>query len=133
MSSETSQKIEKLPPITRTLRISRKKWYRGKEGSMLVVPPGVSENESEKDQFCCIGIYLGACGLTREQMKLQCTAYALQSAGRAIPDEAKWTVDEADDVYEANDDIYRFESEAQREATIKAEFRRHGVRVIFGA
>lgn len=121
------------------LVIDRKIWLRG-EGS------DVSKLLRSSDQKrCCVGIYLGACGV--EDVSMQDVSDAnILNFREPLPEGAQWlrnyqAKETAGDLYEANDyricpcdenlDEHLFNTEEGREQRIKEVFLHHGVEVEF--
>lgn len=111
------------------LIIDRKKWLRG-EGS---ITSRLLRSSDEKQ--CCVGMYLGQLGVSRELLRDRSTPCDGLGAPIPLPVDAEWLVDGKDNspaasmLYCINDppDIL----EADRELDITAEFAKRGVEVKF--
>lgn len=113
--------------ITRTIRISREKWLRGKGGydSYLIRP--------RDGKQCCLGFYLKACGVAPGILKGKKTPKFLRRTD--IPQEAQWLIAGESNSAATNfltgcNDSWRRLPNTQEELIAK-EFRKHGVKVIF--
>ncbi len=111
------------------LVIDRKIWLRGREAfknSQLL------RNDNKR---CCVGIYLGQCGVKDKFLKGQ--DYAIGVPASKLPDEAKWLIDFSD--YLNSDDAHRLYqindqpemSEKMREYLVKRKFKKYGIAVEF--
>lgn len=125
------------------LVIDRNVWLRGDPRSYLLRYDG---------KRCCIGIYLGACGVPDEKLKNQAdvTSLVTSHGSAALPPEARWMwedfegeqtdvpgseyiygINDMRPMAEREDSKHYVVSEADRERKVREFFARHGVEVEF--
>lgn len=113
----------------RKLTIDRSVWLRGAADSYLL---------REDGKRCCVGIYLGACGVSDEQLFKRCTAFSVSvfDDEAEFPQEARWTLDDvynnsdtAMKLYRTNDDLSL--SAEQRETRVRELFAEQDIEVEF--
>lgn len=134
--------------MRRKLVIDRSIWLRGEgnEDSYLL--------RNTDNKMCCLGIYLEACGVSRERLGGIPTPSELANLDVEVPKEAEWLVNKkpnptpsqrwegtpwAHRLMEENDDVLprnapkdiKKQNEHRREANIAQLFRANGVEVEF--
>lgn len=108
-----------MTPVTAFV-IDRTVWLRG-EGiarSKLLRP--------DDGKRCCVGIYLGACGVADEALS------GVPAAHNAVnvPDMPRWLLEDVGGLY-ADNDAYGGLTEERREELIADGFARRGITVTF--
>lgn len=114
--------------------IDRNIWLRGEgeDRSYLLRPAD--------GKMCCVGIYLAACGVPREELSSRQSACALGviAGTHELPEEARWLLahgvsgmpsQDATQLYADNDG--EWETPVEREERIRGAFARHGIVVEF--
>ena len=103
------------------LTIDRNIWLRGTEDDSFLLAP--ETHESHPGKMCCVGIYLNACGVSKEMLVRKMTAHDGVPLVKSLPKNTKWLIkpdtftvahdnplyiasSTANLLYGANDEIY---------------------------
>ena len=124
-------------PERRKLVIDRAIWLRGGGSGS-----GMLRTLAEPVKMCCLGIYLDACGIPRDELaglgRPSDLMLGVDKGRVAFPDEARWLLrrenrrfnsEAAVALYQTNDSSQL--TAAQREEALRRIFAQHGVDVEF--